>query len=105
MESSANPMQSAHDAQRCHAKAKTSGNRCNAPAVTGWKVCRMHGAGSGAPTGSKNGAWKHGDRSGAAEVNRRNLMAFVRLIQDELEVMEASVAQRTAASRPQYRKL
>jgi glucans biosynthesis protein len=29
------------------------------PAVTGLKVCRMHGAGGGAPRGNRN-AWKHG---------------------------------------------
>jgi hypothetical protein len=63
METDANPMQSAHYAARCHAKAKATGNRCNAPAVTGSKVCRMHGAGGGAPSGPGNGAWKHGGRS------------------------------------------
>jgi hypothetical protein len=34
------------DAKRCTATAKSSGERCKNPAVTGWDVCRMHGAGS-----------------------------------------------------------
>lgn len=34
---------------RCHARSKTTGERCKAPAVKGWKVCRMHGARGGRP--------------------------------------------------------
>jgi hypothetical protein len=34
------------DAKRCTATAKSSGERCKNPAVKGWDVCRMHGAGS-----------------------------------------------------------
>ncbi len=34
------------DAQRCTATAKSTGERCQNPAVSGWDVCRMHGAGS-----------------------------------------------------------
>ncbi len=41
------PTQRFADAPRCAAKAKTTGNRCKAPARRGWKVCRMHGAGGG----------------------------------------------------------
>ena len=48
-----NPMQSAHDAPRCKAKSKRTGKRCRAPAVRGFRVCRMHGAGGGAPTGKQ----------------------------------------------------
>jgi hypothetical protein len=32
-------------------------------AVKGWKVCRMHGAGGGAPEGKRNGNYKHGVRT------------------------------------------
>jgi hypothetical protein len=39
------------------------GKRCRAPAVRGWKVCRMHGARGGAPEGKRNGNYKHGARS------------------------------------------
>jgi len=50
-------------APRCHATSKRSGNPCQAPAVKGWKVCRFHGAGGGAPSGKKNGNYRHGGRT------------------------------------------
>jgi hypothetical protein len=58
-----NPMQSAHDAPRCKAKSKRTGKRCRAPAVRGCRVCRMHGARGGAPTGKRNGNYRHGART------------------------------------------
>jgi hypothetical protein len=58
-----NPMQSAHDAPRCKAKSKRIGKPCRAPAVRGYRVCRMHGARGGAPTGKKNGNYRHGMRT------------------------------------------
>lgn len=63
MKSAANPMHSAHEAPRCAAKAKVTGARCKAPAVTGWRVCRMHGARGGAPSGKAHPNWRHGGRS------------------------------------------
>jgi glucans biosynthesis protein len=60
---SINPMQSAHDAPRCKAKSKRTGKRCRAPAVRGCHVCRMHGAGGGAPEGKRNGNFRHGGRT------------------------------------------
>ena len=60
---SVNPMQSAHDAPRCKAKSKRTGKRCRAPAVRGCRVCRMHGARGGAPTGKRNGNYRHGTRT------------------------------------------
>ncbi len=60
MKSRINPMQSAHESPRCTATSKRSGKRCRAPAVRGWSVCRMHGAGGGAPSGPGNGRYKHG---------------------------------------------
>lgn len=78
MESDANPMHKAHDAPRCHAKAKTTGSRCKAPACRGWAVCRMHGARGGAPVGPANGAWQHGDRSQRADRNRREVLALIK---------------------------
>jgi len=33
-------------AQQCTATAKSTGERCQNPAVSGWDVCRLHGAGS-----------------------------------------------------------
>jgi glucans biosynthesis protein len=58
-----NPMQSAHDAPRCKASSKRTGKSCRAPAVRGCRVCRMHGAGGGAPAGKKNGNYRHGKRT------------------------------------------
>jgi len=34
------------DAKQCTATAKSTGERCQNPAVSGWDVCRLHGAGS-----------------------------------------------------------
>ena len=73
-----NPMQSAHDAPRCKAKSKRSGKPCGAPAVRGCRVCRMHGARGGAPTGKGNGNYRHGRRTIEAMAERRRLMEFIR---------------------------
>lgn len=62
MESDANPMSKAHAAPRCTAKSKRTGERCKGPAVRGWTVCRMHGAGGGHGAGKANPAYKHGMR-------------------------------------------
>ena len=66
MKGDGNPMHPAQRlllAPRCKAKAKRTGLPCQAPAVGGWSVCRMHGAHGGAPSGPENGAWQHGGRS------------------------------------------
>jgi hypothetical protein len=63
MKSDVNPMQSAHAAPRCTAHAKHSGVLCKNPAVRGWAVCRMHGAGGGHEHGPTHPSWKHGIRS------------------------------------------
>ena len=60
---SINPMHKAHAAPRCTAKSKRTGQPCRAPAVQGWRVCRMHGARGGAPDGDRNGNYRHGARS------------------------------------------
>ena len=60
---SINPMQSVHDAPRCKAKSKRTGLPCRSPAVNGYPVCRMHGAGGGAPAGKRNGNYRHGTRT------------------------------------------
>jgi uncharacterized protein YjcR len=57
-------------ALRCHAKSKRSALACQSPAVRGYRVCRMHGAGGGAPLGNKN-ALKHGLYSAEAIEMRR----------------------------------
>ena len=57
-------------ALRCTARSKRTGQRCRAPAMKGWKVCRFHGARGEAPDGSSNGAWKHGHYSRRAKAER-----------------------------------
>jgi hypothetical protein len=51
-----------HRAKRCHAHSKRTGKPCRSPAVKRWNVCRMHGAGGGAPKGKRNGKYRHGGR-------------------------------------------
>ena len=86
MESNANPMQRAHAAPRCAARSKRTGLPCRGPAVRGWRVCRMHGAGGGAPRGQAHGAWKHGGRSGDTVLMRR-LTAELRRMTREAEAL------------------
>ena len=45
---------------RCGATSKRTGERCKAPAVRGWTVCRFHGARGGGPKGAQNGSYRHG---------------------------------------------
>jgi hypothetical protein len=81
MKTSINPMQSAHAAPRCRATSKRSGKPCRAPAVRGWTVCRMHGAGGGAPSGPRNGRYRHGCQTqefASAMRRGRELMRWIR---------------------------
>lgn len=72
------PAQRLADAPRCTATAKSTRCRCNAPAVKGWRVCRMHGARGGAPSGPANGQWCHGNRTRENEAMRRALTELVK---------------------------
>ena len=67
MKSDGNPMQSAHQSPRCTAHSKRSGFLCKNPAVRGWAVCRMHGAGGGAGSGHENPNFRHGIRTQAMQ--------------------------------------
>ena len=67
------------NAPRCRAKTKATGSQCMAPAVRGWRVCRMHGAGGGAPRGKGNGMWRHGCRSLDLTEARREIAELNRL--------------------------
>lgn len=71
MESDVNPMQRAHRSPRCTARSKRSGILCKNPAVRGWAVCRMHGAGGGASSGSQHPNYRHGVRTNLAQDIRR----------------------------------
>jgi uncharacterized protein YjcR len=64
-----------HQALRCHARSKRSGLRCRSPAVKGYAVCRMHGAGGGASKGNKN-ALKHGDFTAEGLALKREIQAL-----------------------------
>jgi hypothetical protein len=48
------------DAKQCTATAKSTGERCKNPAVTGWDVCRMHGAGTPKEDATGGAPPKHG---------------------------------------------
>jgi hypothetical protein len=87
----ANPMKAEEQKQEfafqkapsCTAKSKRTGQRCKAPAVRGYEVCRFHSARSGAPKGKANGAWKHGGYSQAARIER---FLVKRLLKDAASV-------------------
>ena len=57
---------------RCTATSKRTGKPCQAPAVTGWTVCRFHGARGGRPA-------THGHYTKEAIAGRR---ALRNLLQD-----------------------
>lgn len=82
------PAQRLLNAPRCHAKAKTTGQTCKAPAVNGWTVCRMHGAKGGAPRGKGNGKWRHGGRSLDLTETRRLMMQLARMARDGLDDLD-----------------
>jgi hypothetical protein len=67
-----------HKAKRCQARSKRSGKPCRSPAVSGWNVCRMHGAGGGAPRGKRNGNYRHGERTAEATAVRRTISRLLR---------------------------
>ena len=73
-----NPMSSAQKAPRCTARAKGTGAQCKGPAVTGWRVCRVHGAGGGHPPGKDHPSWKHGMRSQEWIEARRQINDLIR---------------------------
>ena len=74
-------------ALKCHAKSKRSGLQCQAPAVRGHSVCRMHGAAGGAPKGNRN-AMKHGGFTAEAIALRKEIVALDRLARETLAAME-----------------
>jgi hypothetical protein len=76
-----------HQALRCHARSKRSGLECRAPAVRGHSVCRMHGAGGGAPKGNRN-ALKHGEFTAEATALRREVLALAWMARETLGAIE-----------------
>ena len=73
-----NPLHRANASPRCSAKSKRSGVACKAPAVRGCRVCRMHGAGGGAPKGEANGSYRHGQFTCQTVEQRQALELLIR---------------------------
>jgi hypothetical protein len=65
-------------APRCSAISKRTRERCKAPAVRGWTVCRFHGARGGAPNGKANGAYRHELFTAEAIEDRCALRSLIR---------------------------
>ena len=66
-----------HLSPRCGAKTR-SGSLCRSPAMPNGR-CRMHGGASpGAPSGERNGNYKHGRFTAEAIESRRGLNALIR---------------------------
>ena len=76
-----------HQASRCHARSRRSGLQCRAPAIRGSSVCRMHGAGGGAPKGNKN-ALKHGQFSAELIALKREIQALARMTRATMGAIE-----------------
>jgi hypothetical protein len=75
-----------HQALRCHATSKRSGKPCRSPAVRSHSVCRMHGAGGGAPKGNKN-ALKHGLYTAEAIETRRMVADLTRQARETVKMI------------------
>jgi hypothetical protein len=69
-----------HLSPRCYAQSKRTKQRCRAPAVTGWNVCRFHGARGGGPRGAANGNYRHGQFTCEAIAEHRVLADLIRLV-------------------------
>ena len=76
------PTQRLRDAPRCTATAKSTGQRCRNPSKQGWNVCRLHGAGGGAPPGQAHPNYKHGLRSKAFVEQRKTINQLIRDLND-----------------------
>jgi hypothetical protein len=67
-----------HLSPRCTATSKRTRRPCQAPAVTGWNVCRFHGARGGGPKGERNGAYRTGLHTAESVAERRAVAEMVR---------------------------
>ena len=77
------PVQRLRNAPRCTATAKSTRQRCRNPSKQLWNVCRLHGAGGGAPSGSQHPNYQHGIRTNLAQDIRR-LAGLLRNSAEEL---------------------
>ena len=76
-----------HRALRCHAESKRSGFQCQAPAVRGANVCRMHGANGGAPKRNLN-ALKHGAYTAEALAFKKEIQALARMVRQTMAAIQ-----------------
>lgn len=74
-------IEAARRAPRCRAMRKHGFGPCLAPAALGTDVCRVHGAGGGAPCGPANPRWIHGARSRGAAETQRQLRQAVKVLE------------------------
>ena len=74
-------------APRCRATSKRTGERCKAPAVRGWTVCRFHGARGGGPKGERNGMYRHGLYTKEAAEERHLLRELLRQSREALATL------------------
>jgi uncharacterized protein YjcR len=58
-----------------------------AMALRGYSVCRMHGAGGGAPRGNSN-ALKHGEYSAETRALKREMQALARMARETMAAIE-----------------
>ena len=72
------PTQRLRDAPRCTATAKSTGQRCRNPSKQGWTVCRLHGAGGGAPPGKAHPNYIHGLRTKEFTERRKRINQMIR---------------------------
>ena len=86
MRADVTPLDLANAAPRCRAPSKRTGQPCRSPAVSGWAVCRMHGAGGGHAAGPSHPRWVHGMRSQGAITLRRLVNEMAREAR-EIEVL------------------
>ena len=70
---------------RCKARSRRIGFLCSNPSVSGWSVCRMHGARGGSQAGWEANAFKHGMRTAEAEAERREVRVLIREAREMLE--------------------
>ncbi len=88
-----------HLSPRCTATSKRTGTPCQAAAVTGWRVCRFHGAGGGGPKGERNGAYLHGGRTAEVVEVRREVAALSRLARQTMAALPCAPASATPRRR------
>ena len=56
--------------------------------MKGWAVCRMHGAGGGAPEGKRNGNYRNGSRTKRTMAAMMAVQAMARLCRQTLDALD-----------------